>query len=448
MNQLVDMMHRLGLRLQETGATQMNGMPSMSLLKPLVMLYEETGNRKYLDYAAEMLPDWDREDAPPPNFFRNASNGRPLADWYENPQVWAKAYEMMSCLDGLLEYYRATGEKRCLDTVVAIRDGLAKDEANPFQAVGYGDKFFYAAQRANALNEVCDVIHWIRLNLDLYLITGEKRFLDAIEPAYVNGFLAGIYRDGQWGPFFLRGHGRHQFQRQCGYAYNHCCVNNLPRTFMDVASAVVTADAQGTYHVNFYEDATVEMDGVRFTIAGNYPVGDTVTVTTSKKVPLAFHRPAWCPKMDVREEGLTTTIRFDMNPRIVNRTIPNRADDAPKDGLWAYNRYGDKTWKGYNADVLSSYRTTAAAQVMWGPLVLAKARRIGDTDAEVFDPFTVNGKGYSLKLTPLKPTCTWGLWEVELTKPDGKTVKTRACDFQSAGDTPIEDKGMEFSIWF
>ena len=65
MNQLIDMMHRLGFRLQETGATQMNGMPSMSLLKPLVMLYEETGSSKYLDYAAEMLPDWDREDASP-----------------------------------------------------------------------------------------------------------------------------------------------------------------------------------------------------------------------------------------------------------------------------------------------------------------------------------------------------------------------------------------------
>ena len=56
----IDMMHRLGIPLYVTGNDHIMGVASMSVLKPLVMLYEETKNKKYLDYAAEMLPDWDR----------------------------------------------------------------------------------------------------------------------------------------------------------------------------------------------------------------------------------------------------------------------------------------------------------------------------------------------------------------------------------------------------
>lgn len=68
MNQWIDMMHELGIPLCESGTGGMYGMPSMSVLKPLLMLYTETGNRKYLDYATEMLPAWNRADDLPPNF--------------------------------------------------------------------------------------------------------------------------------------------------------------------------------------------------------------------------------------------------------------------------------------------------------------------------------------------------------------------------------------------
>ncbi len=280
MKQLIGMLHRRNLKLHDTGTLTMHGLPSMSILKPLVMLYEETGDRAYLDFAAEMLPDWDRADGECPNFFRNATR-EPLHEWYPDPSDWAKTYEFLSCVDGLIEYYRATGDARCLETAKAIRDNLQRNELNVFGSVGFGDKIIGASLYCNALNEVCDVIHWIRLNVDLFLVTGDVKYLDIVEVAYFNGYLAGIWRGGAWGPFFIRGHKRHSEQRQCGYAYNHCCVNNLPRTFMDMASVTVTRDRKGTFHVNFYQDASVELDGVRFEIAGNYPVGNVVKVSVS-----------------------------------------------------------------------------------------------------------------------------------------------------------------------
>ena len=452
MNQLIDMLHRRGLRLHETGAGGVHGLPSMSILKPLVMLYEETGNRKYLDFAAEMLPDWDRADGESPNFFRNAKKPIPLNEWYPDNGNWDKTYEFLSCVDGLLEYYRVTGEARCLETAQLIRDNLAKTDRNPFGAIGFGDHMIGAPKYCNGLNEVCDVIHWIRLNVDLYLITGDKKHLDSVETAYFNGYLAGIWRGGAFGPFFMRGHGRHNEQRgQCGYAYNHCCVNNLPRTFMDIAQVSVTRDRKGTFHVNLYQDATVTLDGVTFTISGNYPVNNVVSVKVSDpSVRVEFRQPGWCPKMDVSHAGNVYTLVVDMAPRVVDRleTVPElNVKDRKKS--WAFRRYPD-SWCGHvDKDLIQGYRTTPAAQVMWGPLVLAKSRLVGNTRNEVNEEFTVNGKGYAAKLTPRESNgLTWGCWDLELTKPGERTVNVKVCDFESGSDVPCGEGGDLFSVWF
>ncbi len=452
MDQLIGMMRRLNLPFFVTGQPEKVGLPSMSILKPLLGLYAETGDAKYLAVAKEIVADWDRDDGACPNFFRNAQNGKDLWTWYPNAQLWAKTYEMLSCLDGLLEYYRVTGDRRSLDTVVAIRDNLWKSEANPFGGIGYCDQCYGAARRINGVSEVCDAIHWIRLNVDLFLITGESRFLDTVEVCYYNNFLAGVYRGGQWGAFAVRSHVRHQTQWQCGCAYNHCCVNNVPRTFMDVAATTVTKDRKGVYQVNFYSDATVEMDGVRFEISGDYPIGDVVTVRVSKSdAPVAFRKPDACRKMETsfRDEGdaRVYTVKFDMPVRIVERPLP---PDPLADEPWGWirARYATDGNKTVNQDVSASFRTTAAAMVWRGPLLLAKAKRAGATADQIATPDTVNGRGFDVKATPLAREGVWGAWRLEFAKPGEKPFVVDACDFQSAADDPLPEGANEFSIWF
>ncbi len=440
--QLIDMMHRLKLPLFVTGQPEKVGLPSMSILKPLLMLYTETGNKKYLDYAREMLPDWDRADNACPNFFRNADRTDPLHTWYPNPNRWGKVYEMLSCWDGLLEYARVTGDARALETVRKLRENVNRTELNVLGSAGFADQFYGAASQPNATTEVCDAIHWIRLNLDLFLMTGDKKYCDAIELAYFNAFLAGIYRDGTWSMFLVRGATRHNHDRQCGYAYNHCCANNVPRTWMDMAEGTVTVDAAGAYHVNFYQDATVTLDGVTFEISGNYPVSNVVRVKASKDVALKFRQPAWCPKLDIAQNGREWTLTFDMNPRVVD----GPAGAVKKEG-WHYSRYQNND-RPERKGLQDMYRTTAAATVWHGPLLLAKSVRTGATRDELLDMSTVNGKGYSVKLTPCAREGVWGAWDVELTKPGAPTIKTRACDYQSAADDPYGASAVAFSVWF
>lgn len=445
MDQWIEMMHRLGLPLFVTGQPEKVGLPSMSILKPLLMLYAETGKKTYLDYAKEMLPDWDRADGACPNFFRNADRADALHTWYPNPSRWAKSYEMMSCLDGLLEYTRLTGDARALETVRKIYDNLLRTELNVLGDVGYVDQFYGAATQPNASTEVCDTIHWIRLSLDLYLMTGDVRYCDAIELAYFNAFLAGVYRDGTWGAFAVRGTACHETDRQCGYAYNHCCVNNVPRTFMDMAEGTVTRDRAGVFHVNFYQDATATLDGVDFAVSGNYPVGNVVTVKVSDPAAkVVFRTPAWCPKLDVAQpEKGVWRLTFDMNPRLLDG--PDTAV-AKKEG-WHYARYLCRE-QPLRSPLRDSYRATPAATVMVGPLLLAKSRRTGATQTELMDLATVRGQSYAVKVTPVACEDVWGAWDVELTKPGAPTIRTRACDYQSAGDDPYADGSVRFSIWF
>ena len=63
----------------------------MSILKPMVMLAERTGERRFLDFARTIVADNDRADGRMPNLIANAFSGRPVHEWYPSPESWAKA---------------------------------------------------------------------------------------------------------------------------------------------------------------------------------------------------------------------------------------------------------------------------------------------------------------------------------------------------------------------
>ncbi|MBR3820619.1 MAG: hypothetical protein IKJ37_03250, partial [Kiritimatiellae bacterium] len=56
--------------------------------------------------------------------------------------------------------------------------------------------------------------------------TGKTKYVDAIELAFYNAYLAGIGRDGKWGARGVRSHGYHHvsWHGQSGLKHQHCCV--------------------------------------------------------------------------------------------------------------------------------------------------------------------------------------------------------------------------------
>ncbi|MBR4654202.1 MAG: glycoside hydrolase family 127 protein [Kiritimatiellae bacterium] len=452
---LIDMVRKNGMRLEDTGHYTLNGMPTMSILKPTLMVYSATGNGKFLEFAREIVRGWDRDDGRAPNFLRNAWNGRPLHAWYPEPMRWAKTYEMLSCLDGLVEYHRVTGERRPLDAVAAIRDNLAATDGNAIGGLGISDRLLGAENFAYASTEVCDVVHWIRLNIDLYLVTGEERYLDTVEFSYFNAFLASIFRDSGWTPLIVRDAGRHRNSTgQCGYAYNHCCVDNAARTFFDVASVAVTRGKDGVFRVNLYQDASVRLDGVGFSIRGDYPARGRVTVRVEGKAEggakpkIRFRKPGWCSRLDVTEAADGEyVLDFDMNPRIAERTL--KPSIAPAAEAAATQAFGaDRYILATDPDLRETIPKEPYATVHWGPLVLARSARLGAGREELVSFPSVNGKGYRVTLKPMSAHGVYAPFELELSKPGAETIRTKACSYESASDDPASRNGYIFSIRF
>ena len=468
MTQQIDMLHRRGLKLCDTGTSSMHGFPPCSILKPLLWLYQETGKAKYLDYAKEIYGYFSDPSCQAVQFAAKLATGLPIQDWYpEENGHWGKAYEMMSCLDGFVEYYRVTGDKSALDVAVGMQKRIHADELNLCLSVGYNDQFWGAARQLNGVSEPCDAIHWMRLNHDLWLVTGDVKYVDAIEETFYNAFLAAIRPDGKWGARCVRSHGRHQkAPPQSGMTLQHCCVNNMPRGFMDVAQTIAAKDGEGTLYVTLYHDAETKVGGDEVAISGNYPVGGDVTVGIVRKAAgkVLFRVPAWCRSLTICGGEICNrmdkpgwlevkapagksewNLHFDMNPRIVdsNRAVVEKYDPrSPLVGRWARNEDGDLGER----DLMPLLRKTPAAQLMWGPLLLAKSVKVGDTKADILDARTVNRGGWKLSLKPADAVPgVWGAWKATFTK-DGESRTFGVCDYPSAA-TWTKDQ-IEFGLFF
>ena len=83
MDQQMEMLRRLDVPIYRTGCYV--GLASMSVLKPLLLLYRHTGAERYREYAGEIVSAWRREGNPAPNLLVNAFSERAVADWYGVP---------------------------------------------------------------------------------------------------------------------------------------------------------------------------------------------------------------------------------------------------------------------------------------------------------------------------------------------------------------------------
>ncbi|MDE3274905.1 MAG: glycoside hydrolase family 127 protein, partial [Verrucomicrobiota bacterium] len=232
---------RLNVGIEWTGSWA--GLSAMTILKPILLLNRERPKAEYRALADHIVSVTDREgaDAIDMNLIRLALSDKPVHTWFGDRAMYlAKAYELQSFFEGVAEQYRVTGEPRLLAAVKAFHRHLVDDELNGMRSVGYFDHFLNARKRVNAMTELCDVTHWIRLNRELYLLTGETAYLDCIEEAFYNAFLAGVSPDGSWGAHIVRGHGTRHLAAppQTGMRHHQCCPDNMMRTYFDWAATV------------------------------------------------------------------------------------------------------------------------------------------------------------------------------------------------------------------
>ncbi len=145
------------------------------------------------------------------------------------------------------------------------------------------------------------------------------------------------------------------------------------------------------------------------------------------------------------------TLAFDMSPRIIDSPAPDAED------IFSVEPEDPRKPEGYTLrfmyyqtpEMKGLARTNAAAEIMRGPIVLAKGRLAGTSREETFDFKTVNKKGWKASLSPAKWTAAnaavWGAWDLTLEK-DGEKRTIPVADYWSVSN--VDDPENWFSLWF
>ena len=425
------------------------GMASSSVLEPIMFLYRRAGDARYLDFAKYIVEQWETDAGP--RLISKAET--PVAERFPHPmtmqQPWygthngQKAYEMMSCYEGLLELYKATNDPRYLSAVEKTVSSIIETEIN-IAGSGSAHECWYHGKSLQTrptwhTMETCVTVTWMKLCQKLLCLTGNPAFADQIEVSAYNALTAAMKNDGSQIAMYSPLEGlRDPATGQCGMHIN-CCNANGPRGFALLPQiAVMQADREIV--VNLYTDleTTVSLDKktkVNLSQQTAYPAEGKVAITLDIAKPEMFtvslRIPAWSKENSISVNG------------------ESQAGFAPG----AYYKI-NRTWKKgdvitLNLDVRTRIvRENGYAALVKGPVVLARDSRFNDgfvdETAEI-----VEKHGY-VELIPSdsKPSGVWMAFTAPLvlgTGIDHSSHQIHFCDFASAGNTWQSD--IRYKVW-
>ncbi len=350
---------RIGPHGVEIGATSHKwlGINSASLLEPVLRMYNLTGKAGYLAFG-EYIVDFLCHGAP--NIITLALEDQ-LQPWQYPVR---KAYEMMSCFEGLLEYHRITGEEKWKTAVIRFADRVAESDITVIGCAGCEHELFNHsaltqtdASYTGVMQETCVTVTWMKLCAQLLMLTGQPKYADRIEHSLYNALHGAVneklcQKNGgllfdSYSPLTTGTRGRlvggGKFIAP-DRKYGCCAAIGAAGTALPLLLAA-TASKDGV-HLNFYETGTVEAGGFRLRVDTRYPADGLVHITVEEaetaerelalRIPgfagqgacLSLnHKPlpvpdmtaegGWLPLCRVWTPGDVLTLQFPMSPRIL-----------------------------------------------------------------------------------------------------------------------------------
>ncbi len=293
---------RRGSDLRLTG--MYGGLPSLSVLEPVVWLYKRTKEPRYLAFADHIVkqmtefPDGPEllKQAGVPVAERRFSKVNPYHSW-KPEHALTKAYEMMSCYQGLIEYYEVTGRSELLDAAVKTAKSIAETEINLAGGGAAGEHWFHGADQQwrhiSWQQETCVIITWMRLCEKLRAATGDPYWSDQLERTFYNAYLGSLNLEADTFAAYTpmmgsRAPGHHHCR-----LHTNCCNANGPRGWLCVLDRAFTAEG-GAATVDFYMSGLAEAkmpttgETVRFRMYTLYPREERVTLVCASEKPMEF----------------------------------------------------------------------------------------------------------------------------------------------------------------
>jgi DUF1680 family protein len=434
------------------------GIESSSILEPILKLYRLTGQQRYLDFAHYIVRQGGcrRE-----HIFEAALSGKDVKDITDDGnriESLSKTYEMISNFEGLVEYYRITGDTRWKHAVEKFFTNVVETEITLIGSGGglglynwwgraAGELWNYAGREQTCPMcegiEGCTAPRWFVFCQQLLRLTGDPVYADQIELTVHNALLGSIRPDGSRvdyhtnlsgirpgsNGFWTRFHGRDIT----------CCVYNVVDAMALIPVVAVMRDALGPV-VNLYFPGTARLslpegNTVVLETETDYPRTGTVRLRVSPeeaaRFPIRLRIPAWSRKTELAVNGKEVVVEPGSYASIdrtwsVGDTIEMVLDlrcrllDPPR-GKW---RLGDH------------YRALRR-----GPVVLARDRRLG---GDIHEPVQIaeEPEGYVELMAVESPAVAA---RMQFSVPTLNGGAFAVVDFASAGAT--WDAKSEYCTW-
>jgi len=422
------------------------GLPSSSILVPMVHLYRHTREPRHLACARHIVERWSERDGPP-DLLRKGLSGAPVPSWFPRPETWAKTYELLSCVEGMVELFRETGDADLLAAARNIFLSIRETDRHVVGGLSNSDMLTNSRFLVQAPMEVCDAVHWVRLALQLFRLSGDALYADEIETTAVNVFLGASGQNPFWGVRRQLLCGAHWVAPEhCGLSAHHCCVANLPRGLYQVIGAAVLRSDAGPvvafYLPGRFETATPSGVPLRLEVETAYPADGRVDLRLggpeAERFTLRLRVPAWSASVRLRVNDAEAPAEVVDGWLSLERTWTD-GDRVTLDLEMAARVVPLPTPSGLPAQPFGA--------VVRGPVVLTRDLRFGDAGS-IHEPvgLLVDGEG-RLPLEPLEPPEGIAMaFAAPARTRHAEADRICLCDYASAGNT-WDVRTSDFRAW-
>jgi DUF1680 family protein len=435
------------------------GIESSSILEPMMKLYDLTGEACYLEFARYIVEQ--EGGCKRGSIFEAAFHGVAPKDINGNgnpKESIAKAYEEMSCFEGLIEYFRATGHEHWKEAALTFYRNV-RDQEITIIGSGGGDKPYnlgpgtgeqwnnLAVEQTNPdmtrMMETCVTVTWMKLCYQLLRLTGDPTIADEIEKSIYNALAGAQKLTGNYYDYYQKLNGHRGSEIGFGAEIDgfplSCCTANGPMGMALIPFFAVMESNQGPV-VNLYSpgSATLKTPGgaklvleteTVYPKSGSVVIDITTDAKSSESFTIALRIPQWSRETKLSINGQAESVRPGTYARL---SRPWKTGDKIELVL------------DLKAHVVPAPHGVNPAghsfeAIIYGPLALSRDRRLG---GDIRQPVRIKtDKEGIVSLAPFPNK----IGQVGFIVPTTDGGSFPVIDYASAGNT--WDEASEFVTW-
>jgi hypothetical protein len=304
-------------------------------LRGLMDAYADTHDPRFLEAARRLArffeaiaPKWEKsQDGKLHEFYGHCLDGL-VALYEQGGDQWAldlakrlaknagrtgHTHHSLSLCRGLIDLARVTGDNQYLKKA---ENYLAWCRDNQTVSGGLPEEMPKSEQ-----DEGCGLADWVVVNLMMFQLTGDGRYLDDAEHTLVNHFFMNQFRTGGFGHRSLSQEiiGGKQWQGWGGRfgSENPGCCSLWGQWALGQVGRFIVTQTAGTVSVNLYPSAEIALPdrGVRLHISSDFPRMTKATIRVEcdrpRRFPLALCVPPWANLLVVKCDGAAAKASAD-----------------------------------------------------------------------------------------------------------------------------------------